>query len=577
MARLSTLRISRPVYLDGATRFSDDRDELSPVEIVRRLRSQPWATDQLLQATTVSRQLGRKREAGKWMWAYVAFAASQAVDVEPWWRDSKDTSIWQEAGFAQRTDEKTGELTHRPSYQNVQRRFAELECFSDDVRAAAGRFIQRAIAHDPRVVEHIHVDCTEAETHAALVHDCPPTAKCMQHRRGRRGVVARRPQRTSTDEQRAIRHKLAELPTDEELAQRHQDGSWDGLEELDDGRVRVRSGAHWYRTLDPTAGARAYTRDGKLIKFWFGYYVQQAVSHLYGAPLAVAMDSAARAEKDIYLHKTFGQLVQNTGGCLPQTATFDRGFAWDDVYEHNTRHRIASVMPFRKRHAGDREHDHETHDRHGVTRCRHCGGPTQLIRDAAQPYPRLWVRCHTGVLGIPRTEGCAKDQTIACSTDWRTLTRLPRDDERFQELAATHSMYERIHRLWRSRWKVGGNDVETRPKRMGIACQNLRAQTALMIEWMLICWREGFLGRAQRRQRKLCTLADKTAERLAAIRKERQQAGLDPPYGPAAVRLTIKGASLKPPSRRAADTDDRAARRKLKRAERRGKPKSPPR
>lgn len=574
---MSALRISRPVYLDAVTRFSDDRVELSPVEIVRRLRSQPWATDQMLAATMVDRGLGRKREAGRWVWAYVAFVASPYVDVEPWWRDSKDSSIWQEAGFAQRTEEKTGELTHRPSYQNVQRRFAELESFGDDVRAAAGRFIQRAIAHDPRIVDHIHVDGTEAETHAALVHDCPPTAKCMQHRRGRRGVVARRPQRITTDEQRAVRHKLAELPTDDELAQRHKTGDWDELMELDDGRVRVRSGAHWYRTLDPTAGARAYTRDGKLIKFWFGFYVQQAVSHLYGAPLAVAMDSAARVEKDIYLNTTFPQLVQNTGGCLPQTATFDKGFAWNDVYEHNTRHRIASVMPFRKRHANDRAHDHESHDRHGVVRCRHCGGPTQLIRDAAQPYPRLWVRCQSGVLGIPRTQGCEKDQTIACSTDWRTLTRLWQDDERYQELATTHSMYERIHRLWRNRWKVGGNDVYSRPKRMGIACQNLRAQTALMIEWMLICWREGFLGRAQRRRRKICTLADKTQQRIAALRKERQQNELDHPYGPAAVRLKIKGASLKPPSQRDQANDDRKARRKQERAQRRGKPKSPPR
>jgi hypothetical protein len=214
-----------------------------------------------------------------------------------------------------------------------------------------------------------------------------------------------------------------------------------------------------------------------------------------------------------------------------------------------------------------------------VVRCRGCGGPTQLIRDAAEPYPRLWVRCETGVLGIPRTPACAKDQTIACSTDWRTLTRLWQDDERYQELAATHSMFERVHRLWRQRWKVGGNDVYSRPKRMGIACQNLRAQTALMIEWMLICWREGFLGRAQRRHResKLTNLAAHTEQRLTRLRRDRQQAELDHPYGPAAVRLKIKGASLKPPSQRATDDETRTTRRRRVRAQRRGKPKPPPR
>lgn len=223
---------------------------------------------------------GRKRMNGKWFWAYVAFVASPHVDVEPWWRDSADTLIWQEADFPRHRERKTGRMTRRPSYQNVQRRFAELETFADDIRATAGLFIQRAIANDPRILDHVHVDSTEAETHAALVHDCRPTAKCMQHRRGRRGVVAKRPQRVTTDEERSQRHKLAELPTEQELAIRHEDGTWDDMEQLSDGRVRLRSGAHWYRTLDPTAGVRAYTRDGKLIKFWFGFYVQQAISHL---------------------------------------------------------------------------------------------------------------------------------------------------------------------------------------------------------------------------------------------------------------------------------------------------------
>jgi hypothetical protein len=441
---LSALRISRPEYLVGATRFSDDRDVLCPAEVIRRLRAQAGATAELVAATTVELGRGRPRAEGKWIWAYVGFVCSGLVDVEPWWRNC-DEAVWREAGFSVR--DEGGRRTRRPSYQNTQRRFAELEEFADDIREGAGRLIQRAIKHCPEVAHHVHVDSTEAETHAALVHDCPADAPCMRHARTARGEVAKRPQRASTDQARETRQRKAELPTGEELAAAHSDGRWEELQELDDGRVRLKTEKHWYRTLDPTAGVRAYTRDGKLIRFWHGYYVQQAVSHLVGAPLAVVVASASKNEKDIYLDLTFPQLAQNTG-TLPQTMTADRGFAWGQVYEFNTRHRVASVMPFRKRSAVDRPHDEETHDRHGVPRCQYCGGATRFIRDAVKPYPRIWFRCESGAVGAPRTAECVKEQSVACSKDWRMLTRLWQTDERYQELRATHSMYERTHSQW---------------------------------------------------------------------------------------------------------------------------------
>jgi len=555
------------------TRFSDDRAELSPAEIIRRLRAQSWATAELVAATTVEKGRGRPRSDGTWVWAYVGFVCSGLVDVEPWWRNS-DEAVWREAGFAECMI--NGRATRRPSYQNTQRRFAELEEFDDALRAAAGRLIRRAVERCPEVAHHVHVDSTEAETHAALVHDCPVHEPCMRYSPARRAEVARRPQRASTDQARETRQRKAELPTDEELAAEHDDGRWDELSEASDGRVRLRSAKHWYRTLDGTAGLRAYTREGKLIRFWHGYYVQQAVSHLVGAPLAVTIASASRNEKDIYLETTFPQLAENTG-TVPQTMIADRGFAWAQVYEHNTRHRVASVMPFRKRNGVDRPHDEETHDRHGVPRCQHCGGTTRFIRDVAAPYPRIWFRCESA-LGVPRIPECVKDQSIACSKDWRVLTRLWQTDERYQELRASHSMYERIHSMWRKRWRVGGADVSSRPKRIGIACQNLRAQTALLIEWLLVCEREGWLtGRAQRRhQRERTSLRDRTAQYLGRLNTERRDDDLDHPYGPAAVRLRIKGASITPPSRRRQQADEREQRRREQRALARSKPSAPP-
>jgi hypothetical protein len=47
---------------------------------------------------------------------------------------------------------------------------------------------------------------------------------------------------------------------------------------------------------------------------------------------------------------------------------------------------------------------------------------------------------------------------------------------------------------WRDRYKVGGVDYYTRPKRIGVEWQQLRASAALLAEWIKIAWREGRLG-----------------------------------------------------------------------------------
>jgi hypothetical protein len=46
---------------------------------------------------------------------------------------------------------------------------------------------------------------------------------------------------------------------------------------------------------------------------------------------------------------------------------------------------------------------------------------------------------------------------------------------------------------------VAGNDIDNRPKRSGLACQQLRAQVALLLEWFQLSLRHGWIGSHRRR------------------------------------------------------------------------------
>lgn len=128
--------------------------------------------------------------------------------------------------------------------------------------------------------------------------------------------------------------------------------------------------------------------------------------------------------------------------------------------------RLVSASPFPK-------HDTARYDRHGIPRCAHCGGPTDFLRFSHQPSPRIWFRCHCHPHAV-----CLGDQSIACSTDWRALVPLRRDDAAYLELRRSHKTFEAVHDYWRDRYKVAAADIGQRPKRTGLEWQQLRANAA---------------------------------------------------------------------------------------------------
>lgn len=76
----------------------------------------------------------------------------------------------------------------------------------------------------------------------------------------------------------------------------------------------------------------------------------------------------------------------------------------------------------------------------------------------------------------------------------RLLVPLWRTSPAYQVLRVSHNNYETAHHRWRERYAVAGDTKADRSKRRGIGVQQLRGSASLVIEWLTICHRQGWLG-----------------------------------------------------------------------------------
>ncbi len=79
--------------------------------------------------------------------------------------------------------------------------------------------------------------------------------------------------------------------------------------------------------------------------------------------------------------------------------------------------------------------------------------------------------------------------------------------------------------------RIAGDNLACRPKRRGLAWQELRAQAALLVEWLRISWREGWLGSARRNKKGEARNALSGEKRTEGLRRFRERIGLILPYG----------------------------------------------
>lgn len=492
--RALALERHTPEFLKDALHFQTHThifNVLWVIQTLRRYEQEPYCLlKPLYEAVEASKPgsgFGRKRSGGRFELAYFAFVFSRIPDVRPWWQNAGH-SIWTTSGF-----------TERPSYPLVQRRFAELEhpAVIDAMEEVARTLIRLAVkGSDGRVGRFLHFDSTEAETHARLEHVCPSWSPCWKVKtpgswKGRKRVSAA----ATTPVVRAERH-LKSAQREPEPSEMREDTDIGDAREIkrEPGRLRVKVGGCWYEVLDPTAGIRAYIRNGKVKRFWVGFYNAKAIDHFVGAPVSVRITSASTQEYFTY-PELFLAAYENTGQ-LPAAVVADRGYSVSSVFEHNTRLGVGSVMAWRASGARiDRAaEDRDEHDRHGVVRCKHCGAPTRFVsfsktagakRGKEMRGPRLYVQCEQ-----PVTPGCETRQSIGCDVSWRMLLPLWRDTSTYLALRHSHDRYERVHHHWRTRWRSGSDDHSLRPKRRGRDNQQLRANAALLTEWLMICWRE---------------------------------------------------------------------------------------
>jgi Transposase DDE domain len=550
------LRYQPPERLQGATDYSKHDALRGSLNTVRLVKQQAWASNQLRNDCDLTVNHGRKREDGQWELAAVAFVASRQVDLQPWWDESTD-EVWRECGF------KNG----KPPYHRVWERMRELGEMCDEAFLdAAALVIRRCRAHDPRVLAHVHVDSTEDETHAALVHDCQPGESCARAEddgSGSSGKPAQgstyRPQRAPTMQAREQREEWNE--EDPAEAEQHaRDAEPEATEDIDKGK-RIRVGGCWFRTRDREAGTRAYTRKGKTTRFWHGYYSAKAVD-AYTSGVIPSVDPANKQEYDVF-PELMDRVCKMTGA-TPQTVTGDKGYSVEKCFEYATRKGIAPVFPWRDGN-NYKLRDHPTHDRDGVMRCKHCGGEMKQKRFAIENKktrptakkpkkkqagsatkkkgtPWLWFKC-----AAPRLPECEGEQRIRCETDWRSLIPLSRLDPLYQELRRSHYEYEGAHDYWRDRYRVAADNLTNRPKVVSLKWHRLRANVACLIDWLRIASVCGWLGTTRklvstRRHEEAGVLAVK------AIADRRLLDGLDLPYGPQAKRLGLGEAT--PPSDR---------------------------
>ena len=575
---MPTQRVNFPETLPGATKFSGDASLNDPVQLVRAFKEASWISQPLIdEINALAPRCGRPRMQGDWILVAVALIASRQGDIQPF-HDRASLELWHACGFER-----------RPSYATAHARLTELEEALPEIEAAIGRMVQHFIGVEPRIGRHLHIDGTEAETHSRFSHDCQDDEFCAWRREGETAEdVNKRVLGKATTESAQRRRQqedagdaadaAEETPVDAQRIDSPKDGHV--YSNVDDTpapqqpsrkrqRHRVRTSRHTWQTHDPDAGFRSYKKPNGTVEGWHGYYHSRAIDDFTGLTLYGLVTSSSRTENSQYeeilrgIIRATNQLSKRPGlddsdltltqtllGAdvrLPEAILGDRGFAYPFIYEQNTRLGILTVTPWRKFADGRAQptditlHGRDgipfTVDRHSVIHCKHCGGPTKRVefRRAKDENPRIYVRC---LLPSPPTSPCNKLQSVPCDLEWRMLTPLARNDDRYVALESRFQ-FERAHHIGRVRNRNGAKDPILRPKRLGLKWQQLMLSLGTMVDWLRAGLKHEWLAqthtpfkeypkRVRDAMRKATQqLNAKIEQRSQVLRLERQAAGLD--------------------------------------------------
>jgi hypothetical protein len=530
--RSTLTRKTVPSHLLELTCYSDDPTLASPHTLVAMIKGMPKIHQALQQAFEPTYKWGPERMSGDWVLAYLAFVISRFPDIEPWYqRVREDSSFWRACGFGS-----------PPSYRLAHLRFTEMEVGEAAFEEAAAQLIQMARRKDQRVSAWLHIDACEAETHAAPQHDCTAFDSCPTALKGRRNP---RLMRVGTATAKATRQAIAASPSDDIEKPISVEGLrtipvGESVVDHDRGGRHFTSGGHWWFTRDKEAGLRAYSRGDKVLKAWLGFLQIEVVDHFTHAPLTSRLIPADQQEYSAY-EGVFERTVTNLGGHLPLLIAGDAEYSLSRVFQFNSDHGVGSVFPFRQKGGNGPKKREPTalFDEHGIPKCRHCGGETQFVRfavvkkksrskgGAEEGQGRLWFRCRMG------SPACGGEQTILCSSSPCDLLPLWRTEEAYAAMRVSHQSYEHKHRDLRIQYLVAPDCLALRPKRPGMAWQQLRSSAAVFIEWLRVLQRAGWGTAKAKVGAPTQTKGGDMVERLLRLRAEGRAAAARAPDGPA--------------------------------------------
>lgn len=533
-----------PEHLGGLCRFSRHR-QLKRWKVIREaIESTEWLKaemDAFLAEFARRRSIrpGRKVGAGQWHYAYIAYLLSTGLDLHRWWDESTTPEFWADLGveltFAERCH---GE--DKPSYDRVWRMFARLEEYTGEVERIAQMVIAKAKEHDPQLGRFLHMDGTEMLT-AARVERYDPDAPV--DREGKRRRTRNSIQRISADEARKQRQKDVEedddQSEDEPSSNRHL---VEGVaRELISGEIEhgeIRDGylyfrtkkGQWYRTRDIEAGLRMYSR-GKGGHVWHGRYHGKIICHRYGAPIAVGTWSASQNESTRF-EWMLKKALKAVG--RPDAVITDAGLTTKAISGSLVRRGVTHIAPPRNVKA---YRDHERFDRHGVVRCKYCGGPADRVGYDETNRGGIY-RCREPRTECKDAEGLGRRHRAPASLEHRLLGPIQGCSELYVYLLEAQHIVEHVHRAWRERYGVAGKTYDSIPMRVSPGVGELRSQFALLVEWVRISIRMGWMESSATQTRYQDNPIRWTGMLDAAMADmwiERADAGLEDSYGPLAA------------------------------------------
>jgi hypothetical protein len=566
---MPNLRVNFPETLPGAMKFSGEEGLNDAIHLIRAFKAMPSISDPLFEAVrAMAPGGGRPRLEGEWILVAIALIVSRQGDIQPF-HDRASMELWQACGFER-----------RPGYSTVHDRLTELENAIPAIEDAIGRMVRHSIEVEPRIGRHVHIDGTEAETHSRCFHDCREDEYCAWRKDGEtvedvnervlgRSTTATAQKRRQEEDAGEVTGEAEETAISSEPASPKAANSSRGP-----ALRRVRTSNHSWLTHDPDAGFRSYTKPNGTVESWHGFYHSRAVDDFTGLTLYGLVTSSSKTEHSQYesllegisrsmnspeAFKLFdddeASLIQALTGDhvrLPEAILGDRGYAYPFIHEMNTRLGILTVTPWRKFPDG-RDQPTETTlvgsdgtpvtvDRHGIIRCKHCGGPTKRVefRRADGETPRIYAEC---ILPSAPGSPCNKKQSVSCALDWRMLRPLELNNERYLALESRFQ-FERAHHMGRVRNRNGGKDPILRPKRLGLPWQQLLLTVATMVDWLRAGLKHGWLQATRNTfqgykkrvtdgiKKARTKLDDLVRERARELRNERHHAGLDSCWPP---------------------------------------------